>query len=147
MEQIVTCLGICVFLPIMIVWLSLRHKMKVSDNMKEIVLTALDKNPDMDLQELLKKISGPKKLLKEKLLRRQLWGTIFTIVGGGSLVGAAVLGFVNDQYEQSNDLPLLAAIWAFVFLSIGIAFLLNYRIGKKMLAKEIEAEERESTQR
>ena len=36
---------------------------------------------------------------------------------------------------------MTASCFGFVMLAIGIAFLISYYMGKKMLAKEIEAEE------
>ena len=63
-------------LPIMIVWLGVRQKMAESQNRTQIILAAIEKNPDMDIEELMKKISPKKKLLKEKLLSKLLWGTI-----------------------------------------------------------------------
>jgi len=38
--------------------------------------------------------------------------------------------------------PLVSISIGLVLLAVGIAFLANYQIGKKMLAKEMEAEER-----
>ena len=36
---------------------------------KEIILAALEKNADIDIEELVKKMNKPEKLLKEKLLK------------------------------------------------------------------------------
>lgn len=55
-------------LPIMIVWLDVRKKMAESQNRTQIILAAIEKNPDMDIEELMNKISPKPKLLKEKLL-------------------------------------------------------------------------------
>ena len=44
-------------LPIVVIWLSVREKMNESKNRTQIVLAAIEKNPDMDLEELMKKIS------------------------------------------------------------------------------------------
>ena len=56
-------------LPIMIVWLDIRKKMNETNQRTQIVLAAIEKNPDMDIEELMKKISPKKKLLKERLLK------------------------------------------------------------------------------
>ena len=58
-------------LPIMVVWLDIRKKMNETNQRTQIVLAAIEKNPDMDIEELMKKISPKKKLLKEKLLWRR----------------------------------------------------------------------------
>ena len=48
-------------LPIMIVWFSVREKMNATNQRTQIVLAAIEKNPDMDLEELMAKISPQKK--------------------------------------------------------------------------------------
>ena len=55
-------------LPIMIVWFTIRENMNKTNQRTKIVLAAIEKNPDMDIEELMKKISPKKKLLNEKLL-------------------------------------------------------------------------------
>lgn len=57
-------------LPILITWFNTRRKMNESTNRTRIVLAALEKNPDLDVEELMKKISPKQKLLKEKLLSK-----------------------------------------------------------------------------
>ncbi len=129
-------------LPIMIVWLTIRESMNKTNQRTKIVLAAIEKNPDMDIEELLRKISPKKKLLKEKLLTKLLWGCITFLVGLG-LVGFGVYLGVNNI--GGSDDPTTAVCFGLTLLAIGIAFLINYSIGKKMLAKEIEAEERKLT--
>ena len=48
-------------------------------------------------------------------------------------------GFVGGS--DPDDITV-AALTGAVLLGIGIAFLVNYALGKKMLAKEIQAEEK-----
>ena len=129
-------------LPLMIVWFVIRKKMNETNQRTQIVLAAIEKNPDMDIEELLRKISPKKKLLKEKLLTKLLWGCITFLVGLG-LVGFGVYLGVNNI--GGSDDPTTAVCFGLTLLAIGIAFLINYSIGKKMLAKEIEAEERKLT--
>ena len=68
-------------LPIMIVWLDVRKKMAESQNRTQIILAAIEKNPDMDIEELMNKISPKKKLLKEKLLSKLQTGNITAFLG------------------------------------------------------------------
>jgi len=125
-------------LPIVSYWLYVREQMNESKNRTQIVLAAIEKNPDMDIEELMKKISPKKKLLKEKLLTKLLWGGITTLLGLGLLVFCAWWGWFGGM--PSDSLSFLSLIGA-VLLAIGIAFLVNYFIGKKMLAREMEAEQ------
>ena len=125
-------------LPIMIVWLSVREKMNATNQRTQIVLAAIEKNPEMDLEELMTKISPKKKLLKEKLLSKLQTGNIAAFIGIGFLVCAIYVDFVGGM--TSNDLRMLYLAGA-ILLGVGIAFLISYSKGKKMLAKEMEAEQ------
>ena len=44
-------------LPIVVVWLVIRHRMNETNSRTQIALAAIEKNPDMDNEELLKKFS------------------------------------------------------------------------------------------
>ena len=125
-------------LPIMIIWFGIRQKMNETNKRTEIMLAAIEKNPEMDIEELMKKISPKKKLLKEKLLTKLLWGCITALLGL-VLIGLGIwLGYAGG-YDSADILT--AACFGCIFLAIGIAFLISYYMGKKMLAKEMEAEE------
>ena len=52
-------------LPIMAIWFGVRQKMNETNQRTQIVLAAIEKNPEMDIEELLRKISPKKKLLKQ----------------------------------------------------------------------------------
>jgi hypothetical protein len=126
-------------LPIMIVWFSIRESMNKTNQRTQIVLAAIEKNPDMDIEELMKKISPKPKLLKEKLLSKLLWGSIIGLLGFSFLV----YGLFIDCRGGMNSNDLIRIYFAGgILLAVGIAFLVNYCLSKKMLAKEIEAEEK-----
>ncbi|MBQ2344730.1 MAG: hypothetical protein II390_03860, partial [Prevotella sp.] len=80
-------------LPIMIVWFIIRKKMNETNQRTQIVLAAIEKNPDMDLEELMKKISSKPKLLKEKLLTKLLWGCLTVMIGLVLIGFGAWLGY------------------------------------------------------
>ena len=126
-------------LPIVIVWLAIRSEMNKTNQRTQIVLAAIEKNPNMDIEELMEKMSPKKKLLKEKLLSKLLTGNITTFLGIGFLICAIHVDLVGGM--NSNDLRMLYLAGA-ILLGVGIAFLVSYSKGKKMLAKEIEAEEK-----
>ena len=73
-------------LPIVVVWLVIRHRMNETNSRTQIALAAIEKNPDMDIEELLKKFSHSGKLLKEKLLTKLLWGCLAILLGIGLIV-------------------------------------------------------------
>ena len=126
-------------LPIVAILAVVRKKMNDTNQRTQIVLAAIEKNPEMDIEELLKKISAKPRLLKEKLLIKLLWGCLATLLGIGLMGTGAWMGYVGGSVP--NDI-YAAVCSGLIALGVGIAFLVNYFVGKKMLAKEIEAEER-----
>ena len=129
-------------LPIIFIWMETRRKMNETNARTQIVTAALEKNPDMDVEELLKKISPKKKLLKEKLLTKRLWGFITSLLG----IGLIVLGIYMKSSGLGIDVDVQTALcFGLILLAIGAAFIINYGVGRKMLAKEIEAEESKTT--
>ena len=144
METIVQIIFIicAVLLPILIVWLNNRKKINETNQRTQIVLSALEKNPDMDLEELIEKISPKKKLLKEKLLDKLLGGGIIAFVGFSLFASNLWLDYLGGANPAM--LFFFYAIGGILF-GIGLAFIINYLVGKKLLAKEIEAEEKKLT--
>ncbi len=135
-------LGCGCVLPIVAIWLTIREKMNDTNQRTQIALAAIEKNPEMDVEELMKKISPKKKLLKEKLLSNLLWGSITALLG----IGFIILGFFLDYRGGMQSKKLIMTYFAGgILLAVGVAFLAHYCISKKMLAKEIEAEEKRVT--
>ena len=123
----------------MVIWLITRRKMNETNSRTQIALAAIEKNPDLDIEELLKKISSSGKLLKEKLLVKLLWGCLTTLLGVG-LIGFGI--YLGANNLGGTDDPMTATCFGLISLGVGVAFLINYFTGKKILAKEIEAEEK-----
>ena len=88
LTELLVPIGVCVALPISIVYLILKRKIISENNKKEIILAALEKNADVNIEELVKKTSAPDKLLKEKLLKKLQWGLMAVVLGIGLLIYA-----------------------------------------------------------
>ena len=130
-------------LPIVAILSGVRKKMNETNQRTQIVLAAIEKNPEMDIEEIMKKISPKPKLLKEKLLTKLLWGCLTTLLGIGLIGTGAWLGYVGGSVP--DDIYAVVC-FGLIALGVGIAFMINYFVGKKMLAKEIEAEEKGVTE-
>ena len=130
------------FLPIVAILSGVSKKINDTNQRTQIVLAALEKNPDLDIEELLKKVSRQGKLLKEKLLTKLLWGCLTTLLGLG-LIGFGI--YLGTNHLGGTDDPMTSICFGLISLGIGVAFLVNYFTGKKLLAKEIEAEEKQMT--
>lgn len=129
-------------LPIVAILAGVRKKMNDTNKRTQIVLAAIEKNSEMDIEELLKKISPKPRLLKEKLITKLLWGCLAILLGIGLIGHGAWLGYVGGS--DPDDIHA-AVCFGLASLGVGIAFMINYFVGKKMLSKEIEAEERRLT--
>ena len=132
-------LGICVALPVLIVWLVTRTRQNETDKKTEIMLKAIEAGATIDA-EFFKDAQRKQKSTKERLLNRLIWGCTTSILG----VGLAALGiaqWVNWNGTTSNDSFVVPLVFAGIFLAIGIALVMGFFVGRKMLVKEIEAEE------
>ena len=70
------------------------------------------------------------------------WGIITLILGIGLVIFDIYLRFIG---EAPGAVIGVLGCPAAILIAIGIAFLLNYNVGKKMLANEMEAEQKQLT--
>lgn len=134
--EILVPLGAAVVLPICVVSIIFRSAMAEDRNRKEIILAALEKNPNLDVEDLVKRMKKSEKLIKEKLLARLQRGCLCCLMG----VAFVLLSFF---LSVQNEHLLIAGA---ALIPIGIAFLISYFVGRRMLAKEMEAEQQNMKQ-
>lgn len=135
--QILVPIGVAVVLPIAIVAIVFRNALASERNRKEIVLAVLEKNPDIDVEQLMKNLKKSENLIKEKLLARLERGCLCCLMGVAFMLLYFFLGV------QSEDLIVVVGA---ALIAIGIAFLISYFVGRRMLAKEMEAEQQNMKQ-
>ncbi len=135
--QLLVPIGVAVVLPIAIVAIVFRSALASERNRKEIVLAVLEKNPDIDVEQLMKNLKKSEKLIKEKLLARLERGCLCCLMGVAFMVLYFFLGV------QGEDLIVVVGA---ALIAIGIAFLISYFVGRRMLAKEMEAEQQNMKQ-
>ena len=134
---IIIVIGCCVVLPIMIVWITNKRKAHEIDKQTEILMTLMEKNPDLDPAEVMQKLnvsSKSHKTIKQKLLENMFSGGMMTLMGLAILIPhlCGLVFFGNRE----NGLFIGG-----VMMAMGIAFLIHYLVSKKQLRGEIEAEE------
>lgn len=135
--QILVPIGVAVVLPIAIVAIVFRSALASERNRKEIVLAVLEKNPDIDVEQLMKNLKKSEKLIKEKLLARLERGCLCCLMGMAFMVLYFFLGVQGEDFIVVVGAALIA---------IGIAFLISYFVGRRMLAQEMEAEQQNMKQ-
>ena len=121
-----------VILPVAIVAIVFKSALASERNRKEIILAALEKNPNLDVEDLVKRMKKSNKLIKEKLIARLERGCACC------LMGVAFLLLYFFEFMGRTDVPLIMGP---ALIAIGIAFLVSYFVGRRMLAQEMEAEE------
>ncbi|WP_278774825.1 DUF6249 domain-containing protein [Leyella stercorea] len=131
LEDILVSLGVVVALPVLIVAIIFRSVMAADRNRKEIILAALEKNPNLNVEDLVKRMNKSEKLIKEKLLAKLQRGCLCCLMG----VALVLLYFFPSV---QNEFLIIAGT---ALIAIGIAFLVGYFVGRRMLAKEMLAEE------
>ena len=141
-------ISICVVLPILIVWLIGRVKQNETNRKAEIMLKALDNGAKIDT-DFFKSSSGSK-TIKERLLERllgRLTGACITSLLGIALTVSGLF-FWFDAYDKMGEpgIFLVLAVIGGVLLAVGISLFIIYFTSKKMLAKEIAAEEKQLTE-
>lgn len=142
-EETIVPIGICVILPIIIVWLIMRCKTNETNRRTEVLLAAIEKNPDMDMEDFIRKMNLKTKTTKERLMSRLLWGLVFIAIGASSLLSA-----LYQDYQGGTSLDFFAIYSGCgCLLLIGISFVAVFFISKRMLAKEIEAEEEKALEK
>ena len=126
---------ICVVLPVAIVWIVSYYRRLAAEKKAEVMLKAIESGTPVD-PDFFKPEKKKAPSLKEKLLERLNGACVTSLMGVAFLV---VHFFFPDHnfVGFGSFLPLAGAI----LLAIGIGLFVVYFASKKMLAKEIEAEE------
>ena len=136
MRDIIVPIGICVVLPVMLVWLVTRVRRNEIDKKTEVMLKAIESGVTID-SDLFKEAPKKRKSTKERLLNRLICGCAASIIGA-ALTAIGIIPWMT--LEDDTFAPLL--IFGGISLAVGIALFIGFFVGRKMLAKEMEAEEK-----
>ena len=119
-------IGICVVLPIIVVFMNNRTAQNETNKKTEVLLKSIEAGAKIDSEYFKPQLK--EKTLKEKLLGKLTAACVVTAIG---------LAFCIAGGSYFIEFILIGS----VVLAIGIALFISYFISKNMLAKEIEAEE------
>ena len=135
---------ICVVLPSIIIWLIGRVKQNETNRKAEIMLKALDNGAKIDTDFF--RSSSESKTIKERLLGRLTGACITSLLGIALIVSGLFFWF--DAYDKMGEpgIFLVLAVIGGVLLAVGISLFIIYFTSKKMLSKEIAAEEKQLTE-
>lgn len=138
LETIFIIGGVCVALPIVIVRMVMRARTHRMDKKMEILMKAVENGQQVDPALLVTAQTGGRKYsLKKNILNRLLFGAIFSTAGLMLLIVTVLSG---SKVIYVDKLSLLLSL---LFISIGAGLLISYFIGRRLLAKEMEIEEKQ----
>lgn len=141
LEDVLIPLGICVVLPVLVVWLVMRKKTNETNRRTEVMLAAIEKGSDVNAEKLLglfDKTGKPAKTTRTAL-KEQLMGKLlasFILMGIGIAFGIYALLMSIQGGSNSEELASYSFVSA-VLLLVGAAFLISYFISRKFLAEEL----------
>lgn len=131
---------VCVVLPIVIVWLVARTRQHETNRKAEIMLKAIEAGVPVDMSQFEPEKKKGSKSIKQELLDKLNGAIITGLMGIGFLV-LGILRAIDPQFGLNTFLNKWWLPAGGVLLAVGIGLFISYFAGKKMLAKEIEAEE------
>ena len=131
---------ICVVLPSIIIWLTGRVKQNETNRKAEIMLKALDNGAKIDTDFF--KSQSASRTIKERLLGRLTGASVTGLLGVALLAVAIYMGCIFD-WSKNDNVIIMTTLLGGILLAVGIALFIVYFSGKKMLAKEIAAEEKQ----
>jgi hypothetical protein len=143
MEDILLPIFMCVVMPVAIVWLVMRTKLNETNKMAEIMLKAIESGTPIDPDFFKTQTQTLRKSLKERQLGWLTAACILIVLGLGSILVGGIIILVNNwSYNTAPSAYSLITFAGGLVLVIGIALLVVYFIRKRILAKELEAEEK-----
>ena len=136
--DIIIPIGICVVLPIVVVLLNTLKARNETNKKTEVMLKAIESGATIDA-DLFKTQLTPAKTIKEKLLARLTAACIVSAIGLSICITTLLLSYIGGV--PTRIIQSFIVIGG-IILAVGIALFVVYFVGKRMLAKEIEAEEK-----
>lgn len=129
MEDILIPISICVVLPVMIVWLVSKRRQNETNRKTEIMLKMIESGGVIDPNLFMEQQS--RKTIKERLFRPLAIGCVFLFAG------LAILLICGYYSTEAKEMAILAGA---VSTAIGLALLVAFFVGYKLLSKEMETE-------
>lgn len=120
--QLLSALGICVVLPVLIVWMICRTTINKDNKNAEVIIKAIENNSTVDTDKLVEALGKKQKSPRELLNTRLLWGCIFTFIGVALSIIAGIFGYCRPD----TNAMYLFIIPAGLALAIGTAYLVVY---------------------
>ena len=134
--QLIFIIAICVLLPIKMASLLYKNKQYETQKKSDILMAAIEKNADINVQDFLNKFNPPRKSFEEKMKTmlhlEMLWGSILLSVGQLCMLCFIVLCSVEGFNTEYITLEIIFGI---IPIGIGAGLLVAHSNGKKTMEK------------
>ena len=125
-------IGVCVVLPIMIVWIVFKAKTNNDNKSADVLIKAIENNANIDAEKLAEALGKQQISAKELLNRRLLRGCMFTILG----VAFSIIALTFSAAPE--DMQFISYILAALSFAVGIAYLIVYFVTRNTTARSEE---------
>lgn len=133
---------LCIALPVSIVWMVQRSRQNETNKKAEIMLKAIEAGVPVDMEQFKsRKVKSGS--VKQDLLDKLSGACITSLIGVAFLIYACI-GYFNPEWIDGRLFAKMSPIAGGIMLAVGIGLFITYFVGKKMLASEIEAEEKKN---
>lgn len=127
-------IGVCVVLPIMIVWIVFKAKTNNDNKRADVLIKAIENNANIDAEKLAEALGKQQISAKELLNRRLLRGCMFTILG----VAFSIIALTFSAAPE--DMQFISYILAALSFAVGNAYLIVYFVTRNTTAETEENE-------
>ena len=118
-----------IIIALLVYW----RKKNETNKRTQIILAALEHDPSCISADLLRSLNTPQKSVKERLLNKLMLGILFSVAGTGAIIAETAMYFANGEYFEDDGVLLIAGTALF---ATGIAFLVYYFVGRRLLQTE-----------
>lgn len=132
MENILIPLGVCVVLPVLVVWLVTRAKINSDNRRAEVLLKAIEAGNTVDAEQLAMAFSKSKKITTplERNNNRLTCGSIFSGIGLVLIVIGIIMWF---QPMCPAGFPTVFTVLGGISAAIGAGCLITWNVTRKQL--------------
>lgn len=127
-----------VVLPVGIVWLIISNKKFAAEKRAQIVLAAIEKNPEMDMEVFAQALAPKQKPLRERLVSRiftcTLIGMALSLLGGLGMVSSIAALLYSIYLDNLRDGFFVMTMAFLPVFALGMGLLRAARQAKKDLA-------------
>ena len=131
-------IAVFVVLPVGIVWLIISNKKFAAEKRAQIVLAAIEKNPEMDMEVFAQALAPKQKPLRERLISRiftcTLIGMALSLLGGLGMVSMIAALLYSIYLDNLRDGFFVMAMFFLPVFALGMGLLRAARQAKKDLA-------------